>query len=115
MARDPSPCQWPLCPRSALGGLPRAPRKSWGHLPRQAAVCTRLCALAQDRGRERVPCTSWGEQVRPSPKPACLGSEPSLAPGPQGDLTSVPQASYLQNGNISSRQPRSREYHEGQR
>lgn len=58
--------------------------------------------LPRTVGREGLTCPSRGAQVRPGTEPACLDSEPSLAPCPQGGLTSVPQAVYLQNGNNSS-------------
>lgn len=58
--------------------------------------------LPRTAGREGLTCPSWGAQVRPGAEPACLDSEPSLAPCLQGGLTSVPQAVYLQNGNNSS-------------
>lgn len=69
----------------------------------QAAACALGCEpppRTVDRGG--LTCPSQGAQVRPSAEPACLGSERSLAPCPQGDLTSVPQAVYLQNGTNSS-------------
>lgn len=53
--------------KASTRGPPWSPQRTMG-------------AFTQDRGRERVTCPSQGEQVRPSPKPACLGSEPSLAP-----------------------------------
>lgn len=69
----------------------------------QAAACALGCEPPpRTVGRGGLTCPSQGTQVRPSAEPACLGSEPSLAPCPQGDLTSVPQAVYLQNGTNSS-------------